>query len=309
MPSPHTGRGTPAGRGRAPAVDRRAAASSARDVGSPLSDTSCSTASSKRSTAGWRPAKTGLPQRSVNAYAMAPPSANDTNPMGMVHYPKCLRRRRHQRRSCAERSLRVASSPDDAGNLPDDLHPNDAGNERIAVRLATTAFGAGGPLAPAVGWHVRWPTPLLAILVRMRWPEGFLWGTGASSTQCEGAAPASDWWDWEQSGHAPLSGDGNGFATRYAEDFGRLAALGLTHHRLSVEWARLEPDQGDHDEDAIRHYRDVLDGGTRCRHRAVGLAPSLHPSPVVPRLRGIPRGGESDRGVAATCRLRGRDVR
>ena len=27
------------------------------------------------------------------------------------------------------------------------------------------------------------------------WPEGFMWGTGASSTQCEGAAPASDWYD------------------------------------------------------------------------------------------------------------------
>ena len=25
-------------------------------------------------------------------------------------------------------------------------------------------------------------------------PEGFWWGTGASSTQCEGAAPASDWY-------------------------------------------------------------------------------------------------------------------
>ncbi|MCU1452998.1 MAG: beta-glucosidase/6-phospho-beta-glucosidase/beta-galactosidase [Acidimicrobiales bacterium] len=46
----------------------------------------------------------------------------------------------------------------------------------------------------------------------MKWPEGFLWGTGASSTQCEGAAPASDWWDWERAGHAPRSGDGNGFA-------------------------------------------------------------------------------------------------
>ena len=34
------------------------------------------------------------------------------------------------------------------------------------------------------------------------WPKGFWWGTGASSTQCEGAAPASDWWDWEQAGRA-----------------------------------------------------------------------------------------------------------
>ncbi|MCU1393956.1 MAG: beta-glucosidase/6-phospho-beta-glucosidase/beta-galactosidase [Ilumatobacteraceae bacterium] len=92
----------------------------------------------------------------------------------------------------------------------------------------------------------------------MDWPLGFMWGTGASSTQCEGAAPASDWWDWERAGHAPLSGDGNGFATRYAEDFALLAELGLTHHRLSIEWARLEPEEGVHDPAAIEHVRAVL---------------------------------------------------
>jgi beta-glucosidase len=92
----------------------------------------------------------------------------------------------------------------------------------------------------------------------MEWPEGFLWGSGASSTQCEGAAPASDWWDWERAGRAPVSGDGNGFATRYAGDFALLAGLGLTHHRLSIEWARIEPEAGTRDADAVAHYRDVL---------------------------------------------------
>ncbi len=92
----------------------------------------------------------------------------------------------------------------------------------------------------------------------LSWPAGFLWGSGASSTQCEGAAPASDWWAWERSGHAPLSGDGNGFSSRYAEDFTLLAGLGLTHHRLSLEWARLEPVEGTHDARAVSHYRDVL---------------------------------------------------
>src|SRR5262249_22618037 len=86
-------------------------------------------------------------------------------------------------------------------------------------------------------------------------PAGFLWGTGASSTQCEGAAPASDWWDWERAGRAPRSGDGNGFARRYADDFALLAELGLVHHRLSLEWARLEPEEGVHDRAAIAHYR------------------------------------------------------
>lgn len=85
-----------------------------------------------------------------------------------------------------------------------------------------------------------------------------MWGTGASSTQCEGAASASDWWDREREGKAPISGEGNGFGERYAEDFRTLAGLGLTHHRLSIEWARLEPEEGVHDPDAVAHYRDML---------------------------------------------------
>src|SRR5580765_7944320 len=92
----------------------------------------------------------------------------------------------------------------------------------------------------------------------MRWPEGFMWGTGASSTQCEGAAPASDWWQWERDGHAPVSGDGNAFGSRYAEDFALFSGLGLAHHRLSIEWARVEPAQGVHDDRAVAHYRDML---------------------------------------------------
>jgi beta-glucosidase len=102
----------------------------------------------------------------------------------------------------------------------------------------------------------------------MGWPKGFLWGTGASSTQCEGAAPASDWWDWERAGHAPLSGDGNGFAARYREDFALLASLGLTHHRLSIEWARIEPEPGRRDPSAVSHYRDVLQAA-----REAGVTP------------------------------------
>jgi beta-glucosidase len=93
----------------------------------------------------------------------------------------------------------------------------------------------------------------------MHWPDGFIWGTGASSTQCEGAAPASDWLGWERGGHAPASGTGNGFADRYAEDFAIYASLGLRHHRLSLEWARLEPEEGRRDKRAVAHYRAVLE--------------------------------------------------
>lgn len=98
-----------------------------------------------------------------------------------------------------------------------------------------------------------------AVSQARRWPADFLWGTGASSTQCEGAAPASDWFAWEQAGHAPLSGAGNGFSHRYAEDFSLLSGLGLRHHRLSIEWARIEPEEGQHDARAIAQYRRVLE--------------------------------------------------
>lgn len=92
----------------------------------------------------------------------------------------------------------------------------------------------------------------------MAFPDGFLWGTASSSLQCEGVAPAADWSAWERDGRVPRSHDGNGFGTRFAEDFRLLAEHGLTHHRLSIDWARIEPQQGRRDRDAIEHYREVL---------------------------------------------------
>ena len=86
----------------------------------------------------------------------------------------------------------------------------------------------------------------------------FWWGTGASSTQSEGAAAESDWFREEQRGTYPRSGDGSGFATRYAEDFALYAAHGLTHHRMSIEWARIEPEQGRPDFAVVEHYRAIL---------------------------------------------------
>jgi beta-glucosidase len=99
-------------------------------------------------------------------------------------------------------------------------------------------------------------------------PEDFWWGTGASSTQAEGAAPASDWYALERKGVMPPSGDGNGFGTRYAEDFALYAQYGLTHHRLSIEWARIEPEEGKRDDAAIEHYSRVLTAA-----RGAGISP------------------------------------
>lgn len=108
----------------------------------------------------------------------------------------------------------------------------------------------------------------MADMASTTFPDDFVWGTAASSTQCEGAAPASDWLAWERAGRVPASGEGNGFATRYADDFARFAELGLSHHRLSIEWARIEPEPGRRDVAAVEHYRQVLQAA-----RAAGVSP------------------------------------
>jgi beta-glucosidase len=66
----------------------------------------------------------------------------------------------------------------------------------------------------------------------------------------------------------PPSGDGNGFGQRFDEDFALYAQHGLTHHRLSIEWARIEPEEGRRDNAAVEHYLEVLTSA-----RAAGVSP------------------------------------
>ena len=81
-------------------------------------------------------------------------------------------------------------------------------------------------------------------------------GVTSSSLQAEGVAPAADWSAWERDGRVPRSEEGAGFGIDFASDLALLAELGLTHVRLTVEWARIEPIAGKVDSDAVDHYLD-----------------------------------------------------
>lgn len=93
-------------------------------------------------------------------------------------------------------------------------------------------------------------------------PADFLWGAATAAHQVEGDNHNSDWWRYE---HAPgsaareSSGDAVDHFHRYREDFALLAGMGHTAHRLSVEWARIEPAPGEFSRAAIAHYRAVLE--------------------------------------------------
>ncbi len=109
-------------------------------------------------------------------------------------------------------------------------------------------------------------------------PPGFLIGVATSGFQVEGGfngpgEPANNWVRWEQSGRVAPSGIACDFWARPAEALDRAASLGANAFRLSVEWARLEPEEGVLDEDALGHYAGIL---AMCRQRGMEPVVTLH---------------------------------
>ncbi|HEX7734507.1 MAG TPA: glycoside hydrolase family 1 protein [Ktedonobacteraceae bacterium] len=95
----------------------------------------------------------------------------------------------------------------------------------------------------------------------LQFPSGFLWGTASASHQCEGGNTNNQWYRWEQEGRI-LSGDACGEASdwwrRAESDFERAEQLENNALRLSLEWSRIEPEEGSWDSSAIERYREML---------------------------------------------------
>ena len=94
-------------------------------------------------------------------------------------------------------------------------------------------------------------------------PRGFLWGTATSSHQVEGNNRNNNFWEWEQHPGNIIDGQKSGIACdwwggRWREDFDRIAESGQNAHRLSIEWSRVQPTPDRWDEDALEHYRQML---------------------------------------------------
>lgn len=89
-------------------------------------------------------------------------------------------------------------------------------------------------------------------------PDDFYWGSGTSSFQVEGGIENMDWEKAAQEGRVPPIGRACDHYNRYEEDFDLVKELGHNAHRFSIEWARIEPKEGEFDESAIVHYREIL---------------------------------------------------
>jgi beta-glucosidase len=107
-------------------------------------------------------------------------------------------------------------------------------------------------------------------------PEGFLFGAAISAHQTEGNNTNSDWWWWEHLESTAVrepSGDACDFYHRYRDDVAMLAGLGLNAFRFGVEWARVEPAEGEFSNAELEHYRRILDA---CHDHGVAPIVTFH---------------------------------
>ncbi|HLI65653.1 MAG TPA: family 1 glycosylhydrolase [Caulobacteraceae bacterium] len=104
-------------------------------------------------------------------------------------------------------------------------------------------------------------------------PEGFVWGAATAAHQVEGNNVGSDAWALEHAKptiFAEPSGDAVDQYHRFGDDMAIVAALGLSAYRFSIEWARVEPEDGVFSQAALDHYQRCIDA---CHAR--GLQPVI----------------------------------
>lgn len=120
----------------------------------------------------------------------------------------------------------------------------------------------------------------------MQFPKDFWWGTSTASHQIEGNI-YNDWTEWEKVNAKKLaiaapkifsklspvwnevksaatdpanyvSGIADDSYNRFDEDLQLMAALGVNAYRFSIEWSRIEPQEGQFNQEALDHYGDII---------------------------------------------------
>ena len=98
-------------------------------------------------------------------------------------------------------------------------------------------------------------------------PKSFWWGTASSAPQSEGASDKRAKMTWDEFFEKdPIRFfDGVGPETtcdvynHYKEDFSIMKDLGLKTYRTSISWARLFPEEGKINQEAVDFYNDLID--------------------------------------------------
>lgn len=92
-------------------------------------------------------------------------------------------------------------------------------------------------------------------------PAGFLWGAATAGHQIEGNNVNSDYWLLENvkpTTFAEPSGDANNSLELWPRDLDLVGRLNLNSYRFSIEWARIEPEEGLFSQAMLDHYKAII---------------------------------------------------
>jgi beta-glucosidase len=132
-------------------------------------------------------------------------------------------------------------------------------------RRTLIAAGSALAAAPAFAKAKRVSNP--------NFPKDFLWGTATAGHQVEGNNYNSDCWVMENvkpTVFAEPSRDADNSFFLWSTDMDLVKGLGLNTYRFSLEWARIEPEEGLFSVAMLDHYKAMIEG---CAAR--GLSPMV----------------------------------
>lgn len=107
-----------------------------------------------------------------------------------------------------------------------------------------------------------------------KFPLNFIWGAATSSHQVEGDNIYNDWWQAEQNqALKESSGKACAHYEFYPQDLEIAKELNHNCHRFSLEWSRIEPQEGKFNASEIQHYRNII---TDLRNKGIIPVVTLH---------------------------------
>ena len=138
-------------------------------------------------------------------------------------------------------------------------------------------------------------------MATLEFPDGFFWGAATASHKVEGGTE-NQWSEWERSPARLAALEKEGLIAKYGkenfisgkaadhyhrfeEDFALAKSLGHNATRISLQWSRIEPREGEFDAEEIEHYRRVVTSIRQERHGAVRHALALDVAAMVRRKR------------------------
>lgn len=95
----------------------------------------------------------------------------------------------------------------------------------------------------------------------VHFPKGFALGAASAATQIDGDCKESNWYEWYKNGKIKDNSNPN-IATDHRghleEDTRLMAKMGIRHYRFGLEWARLEPQEGQFSQEEIEKVREEI---------------------------------------------------